>query len=190
MKLETKRLILRAPGKRDITNIVAGLNDFQVSRYLSKVPYPYKKKDAEWWINDCAKKFRKKKKEAYQFNIELKSERKLIGGIGLLDISYFNNSAEIGYWVNENYWKQGIITEALVKLIDFAGKELKLNRLVINAYPGNAASNAVAKKFGFKFEGVAREAHNSLSSNKIYDGNVYSMLRREWPKAKKRLKKK
>ena len=175
-------------GKKDIADLVRGLNNLKVSKNLAKVPYPYRKKDAEWWIKDCAKKFRQKKKEAYQFNIELKSERKLIGGIGLNEISSFNNSAEIGYWISEKYWKLGIVSEALMELIDFAYSKLKLNRLVIKAHTKNVASNAVAKKFSFIFEGIERESHRSLAAKKIYDGNVYSLLRREWPEIKRGLK--
>ena len=188
IKLTTKRLILRKPEKKDIKDLIEGLNNFNVSKHLSKVPHPYKKKDALWWINDCKKKFAKKKKENYPFNIELKSEKKLIGGSDLFDVNEFDKSAEIGYWMNEKYWRKGVIKEALIKLIDFAFNKLKLNRLVIKAYPKNKSSNGVAKRLRFKFEGTERKSHRSLSLNKILDANVYSLLRKEWPKIKKRLK--
>jgi ribosomal-protein-alanine N-acetyltransferase len=168
--------------------LIEGLTNFKVSRYLAKVPHPYKKKDALWWINNCNKNWRKKKKESYIFNIELKSEKKLIGGIDVHEINYFDSTGDIGYWLNEKYWRKGIISEALIKLIDFAFKKLKINRLTILAYVGNKASNAVAKKFRFKFEGREREAARSLAAKKVYDVNKYSLLRREWPKIKGRLK--
>ena len=189
MKLITKRLILRKPGKKDIKDLIEGLTNYKVSRYLAKVPHPYKKKDALFWINNCKKKFAKKKKESYPLNIELKSEKKLIGGADVHEINDFDNTGQLGYWLNEKYWKQGIITEALIAIIDFAFNNLKINRLGITAYVGNKASNAVAKKLGFRFEGREREAHRSLAAKKVYDGNRYSLLRREWPKIRKRLKK-
>jgi len=189
MRLTTKRLILRKPEKKDIKDLIEGLNNFNVSKYLARVPHPYRKKDALWWINNCKKQFAKKDKDSYEFNIELKSEKKLIGGIGIHKVDYFDSTANIGYWMNEKYWKQGIIKEALIKLIDFAYNKLKLNRLVIIAYVGNKASNGVAKRFKFKFEGKEREAHRSLAGKKVYDGNRYGLLKKEWPKIKKRLKK-
>ena len=45
--------------------------------------------------------------------IELKAEHKLIGDIHFVKISEKNQSAEIGYVLNQNYWNQGLLTEAL-----------------------------------------------------------------------------
>jgi [ribosomal protein S5]-alanine N-acetyltransferase len=77
MKLETKRLILRKPKERDVNDLIEGLNNLKVSKNISTVPHPYRKKDATWWINHCNEK--KKKKESYNFEIELKEEKKLVG---------------------------------------------------------------------------------------------------------------
>ncbi|GAH80485.1 unnamed protein product, partial [marine sediment metagenome] len=62
MRLETKRLILRTPRKSDWKDIVEAVGDIKVSKFLSLVPHPYKKKDALLWINECIKKARKKKR--------------------------------------------------------------------------------------------------------------------------------
>jgi len=48
MKLETKRLIIRKVKKKDILDLVEGLNNFEVAKYLANVPYPYTKKDGLW----------------------------------------------------------------------------------------------------------------------------------------------
>ena len=183
MKLETKRLILREPTIKDVNDLVEGLNNLKVSRYLAKVPYPYVKKDATFWI----KNYYKKKGESYNFEIELKENKKLIGACGVHAHSKFNESVEMGYWVNEKYWKKGIMTEAATAVIDFAFKKLKVNRVGLLAYTKNDASNAVAKKLGFTFEGTLRQYHKTKSTGIIYDANSYSMLKKEWPKNKKRL---
>lgn len=183
MKLETKRLVLRKPRKSDANDLVEGLDNLKVSKWVSSVPYPYKKKDAMWFINDC------KKKGNYAFSIELKSERKVVGGIGLHGYKEFDGIAEIGFWVNEKYWRQGIVKEAAIALIDFGFKKLKLRRIVQKAYTRNKASNSVAKKFGYKFEGKERKSVKAKSTGKIHDCNVYSMLKNEWPRNKKRGKK-
>lgn len=188
MKLETKRLILRKPEKNDVSDLVEGLNNIKISKELAKVPCPYKKKDALWWIKDVAKKSKKKKRESYQFNIELKSREKIIGGAGVFNIDTFDSKAEIGYWLNQNYWRQGIMKEALISLIDFAYKELKLNRLVIKAYSENKASNAIIKKLGFTYEGTERQSSKCVATENVHDVNVYSLLKKEWPKVKRKLK--
>lgn len=187
MKLKTKRLILRSPTKKDVDDLVEGLNNLKVSRYLAKVPYPYRKKDAIWWINHCNEK--KKRKDSYAFEIELRKEKKLIGACGLHRYDKFNESVEIGYWVNEKYWRKGIITEAAVAVMDFAFRKLKVSRIEVMAYVANDASNGVIKKLGFTYEGMLRKYHKTMSTKKVYDTNVYSMLKTEWPKNKKRLEK-
>jgi len=187
MKLETRRLILRNPTKKDVNDLVEGLNNLKVSENVSSVPYPYTEKDATWWINHCNEK--KKKKESFIFEIELREEKKLIGACGLHKYDKFCESIEIGYWVNEKYWRRGIITEAAVAVIDFAFKKLKVNRIELGAYKENVASNSVAKKLGFTYEGTTRQSHKTKATKKIHDLNVYSMLKKEWPKNKKRLEK-
>ena len=57
-RIETERLILRAPSMRDISDIVENLNNLSISKWLAVVPYPYKKKDAVWYVNRCKEKLR------------------------------------------------------------------------------------------------------------------------------------
>ena len=101
MRLETKRLILREWSKRDVNDIVEGLNDLEVTKWLAFAPYPYTKKDAEEWINYCIKSAKKgKNRDSYEFAIELKSEKKVIGGISLSRINKFQGTAGGGIWIN------------------------------------------------------------------------------------------
>ena len=53
MRIETKRLILRDWNKKDINDLIEGLNNYKVSKWLASVPYPYTKKDAEEWVSYC-----------------------------------------------------------------------------------------------------------------------------------------
>ena len=66
------------------------------------------------------------------------------------------------------------------ELIDFAFKKLKLRRLNLPAYVENVASNALAKKLGFKLEGTLRKYHKIKSTGRIHDANIYGLLREEW----------
>ena len=185
MILTTKHLILRQPKIKDAKDIIEGINNLNISKWLLVVPYPYTMKDARWYINHCAEKNKQKKKDSYSFSIELKSEKKIIGGCGISKIDNHSKTAELGYWLNENYWRQGLITEAINVLIEFASKKLKLRRLTIPAYSDNKASNALAKSLGFKYEGRLRKVAFCKATGKIHDENVYGLLKEEW---KKRLK--
>lgn len=190
MKLETKRLILRTPKESDWKDIVEGLNDIKVSKFLAQVPHPYKKKDALEWINKCIKKSKKKKKEDYSWFIELKSEKKVIGGTELTNIDYFRGTCNSGSWVARKYWRQGIIKETKIAVNNFAFNKLRLRRINSGAYIVNKASNAMLKKIGYKYEGKERKGNRSRATGKIHDENSYGLLKEDWIKAKKRLKKK
>jgi len=182
MKLTTKRLIIRDITMKDAKSLIRDINNVNVSKYLLVVPYPYTMKDAKWWINKCKKDSREKPRKEYSFCIELKSKKGVIGGIGLTKVDRFQGTAEIGYWLGQDYWRQGIASEAARKMIDFAFNKLKLRRINLPAFAENKGSNALAKKLGFKFEGRTRREVRDKATGKIHDANFYGLLKSEWRK--------
>ncbi|MFC1685451.1 GNAT family N-acetyltransferase [Nanoarchaeota archaeon] len=194
MKLETKRLIIRTPKTSDWKELVKEIGDKRITKFLSNVPNPYKKKDAFWWINKSKKSSRKKKPSDYGFVIILKSENKLIGGSGLHQIDHFTKKATTGSWIARDYWKKGYVTEAKIAINDFAFNKLKFVRLGTEAFTNNIASNTMIKKMGYKYEGNQRKAHRSKATKKWHDVNLYGMLKEDWEKIKplllRKLKKK
>ena len=187
MKLETKRLILRKPRKSDWKDIVEGINDLNIAKYLVKVPFPYKKNDAEEYIIRTLKNWAEKEKEKYSFLIELKSEKKVIGGITLHNLSKQHKTAMTGAWINKKFQRKGYITEAKIILHDFAFKKLKLRKIETEVSTKNKSSNAAIKKLGFKLEGVSRKTAISLADGEIFDNNCYGLLKEEWIKIRPKL---
>jgi RimJ/RimL family protein N-acetyltransferase len=182
MKIETKRLILRPWKKKDKKDLIENINNKNVVKYMScSVPYPYKQKDASTWINRCENKEKKKIKDEYPFAIELKLEKRIIGGIALHEIDSSSKRAEIGYWVGEKYWRKGIVSEAAEALLNFSFNKLKLNRVYAFVATQNIASNRLAKKLGFKYEGMLRK-HSMSSLGKINDLYVYGLLKKDFKK--------
>ena len=180
MKLETERLILRELRKGDEEDLITGLNNLNITKWMLVVPYPYTKKDAEWWVKDCIKNYKKKDKESYPFTIELKEEGKIIGGIGLDDVNRFQGRASIGYWIAEPYWKKGYASEALNELLKFAFNKFKLRRIEANVFVGNPTSGQLLEKFGAKLEGTLRKASKCKADGKIKGDYVYGLLKEEW----------
>ncbi len=183
MKLTTRRLILRDVELADAEPIKKYIDNINISRYLLVVPHPYTKKDALWWVNHCAEEQKKDPRTSYELGIVLKTQpREVIGGAGITHIDSGQGTAELGYWLAEDYWRQGIMSEAVRKLISFSFEDLKLRRLIIPAFSGNAASNGLAKKLGFTFEGKLRQAAVCKATGEIHDENMHSLLRNEWRK--------
>ena len=182
MKLETKRLILRDYRMSDLEDLVKNINNLKVSRYLLVVPYPYSKKDGREWIKIQEKRKKEKLKKEYNFVIELKSEKKLIGCIGINKIDYFQGIATIGYWLGENYWGQGIMSETLAEVLEFSFKKLKLRRIEAEVFSVNKPSYNLLKKFEFKKEGYKIKSNKSKATGKIHNAYIQSLLRGDYKK--------
>ena len=180
MKLTTERLILRDVELSDAKSIRKYINNLNVSRYLLAVAFPYTKKDAEWWVNHCKEEQKKKPRENYEFGIVIKPGKEVVGGVGLSKVDLGQGTADIGYWIGEDFWRKGYVSEAIIKLIEYAFNELELRRLKIPAFVENEGSNGLAKKLGFKFEGTLRKACKAKSTGKIHDENIYGLLKEEW----------
>ncbi len=179
-KLETKRLVLRPYRKSDAKNIVEKINHKEIVIYLFGPPYPYKMKDANWFINDSLKKSRKGK--SHEFAITLKETGELIGGTGVNRIDKKNSNANVGYWIAKEYQGKGYATEAAKKVVEFGFMKLKLMKLHAKVVSVNPASSIVLQKIGFKREGILRKHTKDLFANKWYDEIVYGLLKQEWKK--------
>ena len=184
MKLETERLIIRDLKKGDEISLRKNINNLNISKYLLTVPYPYTKKDSEWYYNYCLKNKKKKERDDYGLVITIKPLDKAVGGIGIAKIDKTQGTAELGYWISENNWRKGYVSEALKKIIDFCFYELKLRRLFVPVFVENNSSNALVKKLGFVYEGTLRKNCIAKSTGKIHDENIYGLLKEEWKNKK------
>lgn len=183
IKLETKRLVLREWNKKDVEDLIEGLNNIEVSKWLAFVPYPYTAMDAEKWIEFCNENAKKgERRSSYDFAIELKSEKKVIGGVSLDKINKFQGTAGGGIWINAKYQTQGYGTEAFGKRIDFAFNNLKLRRLENGFFEGNSSSFKMQEKFGYKIEGMRRKAFICMANGEIMDEYITGLLKDEWKK--------
>ena len=73
----------------------------------------------------------------------------LLQGKSNLPIS--ESEAEIGYWLGEDFWGKGYVTEATLRVLQYAFEELNLTQLWAGAYEENIASQRVLEKCGFRY---------------------------------------
>lgn len=96
------------------------------------------------------------------------------GSIGLNRFDAMWNTANLGYWVRSDLAGRGIATEAARSIVGFGFGTVGLHRLELVAAVHNVASNRIAERLGFRFEGVKREA--MLVEGKGYDARSYGLL--------------
>ena len=174
--IETERLILRQYKLEDINDIVEGLNNINITKWLQGAPYPYTAKDAEYFITKSINE------KLYNFAIVLKSENKVIGGTQISNIDLHNGVAGGGIWISEKYWGHGYGTEAFGARIKYAFEVLGLRRLENGYFKDNEKSHKMQLKFGYKDEGIRRQRFISRGSGKIEDECITGLLRDEWIK--------
>jgi len=129
-------------------------------------PYPYTKQDAEWWIKTGSKA-----NNALTKAIEYQGE--LVGTVGITpQTGWKEHSAEIGYWVGEEYWGKGIATEALRAMSDLAFSTMKYKKLFAPVLGPNKASMRVLEKCGYSLEGVLKQ--EVFKGGHYFDGHYYA----------------
>ena len=174
--IETDRLILRQWKLKDVNDVVEGLNNLNVTKWLAQVPYPYTEEDAKRLITKSIEN------NLYNFAIVLKEENKVIGGTQLTNISYVHGTAGGGIWLNEKYQGQGYGTQAIGARIKYAFEELGLRRLENGYLKENEKSHKMQLRFGYKDEGVRRKRFISQSTGKYEDEYITGLLKEEWIK--------
>jgi [ribosomal protein S5]-alanine N-acetyltransferase len=129
-------------------------------------PHPYTLADAEAFLS----KAMRMEPRTY---FAIASDQEAIGSIGLMprdDVHRF--TAELGYWLAEPFWGNGIMTKAVRALSEYAFKELGLHRIFAEPYTTNAASARVLEKSGFTREGIIRAA--VFKDGRILDQYLYA----------------
>lgn len=79
---------------------------------------------------------------------ELKTNR-FIGRAGFAGLE--DGEIEVGYLLLKEYWGQGLASEALVALLDWAGKSLSVPRILAYAPVDHQASFGVMRKAGMRY---------------------------------------
>lgn len=132
-------------------------------------PYPYRLSDAREWIEFATT-------QSPQTNFAIAADGEVIGGIGLVLQSDVNRrSAEIGYWLGEPHWGQGIATAALRAMTDWAFAEFDLVRIYAEVFEWNPASGRVLEKAGYQLEGRLRRS--IVKDDQIIDALLYATIR-------------
>ena len=152
IELTTERLVLKTPQAQDKWALVEHLDNYEVTKWLSNVPYPYSVSDAEDWIQRVNNTI-DDERPSYQLSIFLSDA--LIGGVGLRHIE--SGFYELGYWLSATHWGRGFATEAATELLRYGHRKLSIARIRAHCMKGNLASENVLRKLGFEVVGEVED---------------------------------
>lgn len=145
--LTTERLTLRQLSTDDGQNIFALRSDTEINKYLDR--------QASKTIEDAINFINKindniKKNDSIYWAITLTNSKIFVGTICLFDFSNEKNKCEIGYELLTNFQGQGIMKEAIRKVIDYAFQTIRLKKIEAFTHNGNQSSTKLLTKFDFK----------------------------------------
>jgi RimJ/RimL family protein N-acetyltransferase len=94
---------------------------------------------------------------AWEFVVADAKSDSFLGTIMLHSCDWRNKRAEVGFWIAAGARNQGFGSAALELLLDWAFRDLELERIEMIALPENERVPHIADKFGFTFEGRLRK---------------------------------
>lgn len=160
--------ILRKWEVGDINNLVKHANNYNVSRYLTDAfPYPYTFEDGQQYLE-----FISKDNPTKAFAIDVDGET--IGAIGLFpQTDIHRKNAELGYWLSEQYWGQGIMVRAIKEITEYGFNTFDIIRIFARPFSINIQSQKVLQKAGFVKEGTFQK---TIYKNGEYMDEIYFSL--------------
>lgn len=102
----------------------------------------------------------------------------IAGIVGLHDVAWRDASTSIGYWLAEPYQGRGLMSAAVRAYIQLVFGSWGLNRLELGAALENERSRSLARRLGFREEGIRRDAE-TIGDHR-HDVVVYGLLAADW----------
>jgi len=167
MQLKLERCIIRPWRLDDAESLARYANNGKIWLAVrDRFPHPYTMQDAHEFLQRAMTE-----QPEMKFCIEM--EGAAVGGVGVhpgQDVH--RHTATVGYWLGEDFWGRGIMTEAVTAVTNFCFENFPLRRISAEVFANNPASARVLEKAGFIFE--ARLKNHVLKDGQVLDSLLYA----------------
>lgn len=170
--LRTRRLTLSVPTRGDVPAIAQICQDPEIQRWTT-LPSPYRTVHAEGFIDMVESGWSTGGSPTWALRVK----RSLVGMVGFMDEG--EGSAEIGYWLARESRGQGLMDEAVGAVCDHGFNGMGLQRISWRANVGNLGSTGIARRAGFRYEGLQRLG--LVQRGRRYDGWLAGRLATDGP---------
>lgn len=169
VSLELNRCLLRPLQESDARSIAVHANSRKIwLNVRDRFPHPYRLDDAVEFIQKAGD-------SATESVFAVDVGGAAVGAVGLMlrdDVDRV--SAEIGYWLGEEFWGKGIATEAVKAVTAYGIRQFRLTRVFASVFASNLASARVLEKAGFSLEGRLRRS--AVKDGQIVDSFQYAYV--------------
>jgi len=150
--------------------LVKYANNNKIAKWLTNgFPHPYTHADGKAFISMATKDNPTK-----VFAIDVNGEA--VGSIGIFPQSDIHEkSAEMGYWLAEAYWGQGITTKAIQEIVEYGFQTFDIVRIFAKPFSANQNSQRVLEKAGFLLEARLKKA--IFKNGEFMDELIYAILK-------------
>lgn len=164
--------VLRKWRLSDAADLAAVLNNEKILNNLRDgLPYPYTEQDARDYICTMLSS-----DEKSTFAYAITQNDRAIGSIGAFrQGNIHRQTAELGYYLAEEYWGKGIMTEAIRQLCAILFDTTDILRVYAEPFAYNTGSRRALEKAGFCYEGTMK--NNAVKNGKVLDMALYSLTR-------------
>ena len=161
-QLELKQSTIRPWRLDDAESLTRHANNRKVWRALrDRFPHPYTAEDARKFL-EATVKF----EPITIFCIEVNDAA--VGGIGIhLENDVHRHTAELGYWLGEEFWARGVMTEAVGAFTDFCFDRFSLRRIYAEPFANNPASARVLEKPASFSKDASRTCRQGRTSSRF-----------------------
>ncbi len=163
---------LRLWKTEDARNLAELLNNKKILDNLRDgLPFPYTEKDALDYINAMRSA---DKNSTFAFAVV--SDGELVGSVGIFrQINIHSRTAELGYYIGEKYWNNGIATAAVNLACGYVFENSDIIRIFAEPFARNVASCRALEKAGFSCEGVLKS--NAVKNGIVEDMKMYAKIK-------------
>jgi RimJ/RimL family protein N-acetyltransferase len=177
MLLETDRLQLRFLNRLDVDDVLVYQSDPESVRYI-----PWEARNREQVIEGLIKAEAclglDTENQSLMLAVVLKETGRVIGQLNSKIVDAANNTANIGYVINQNYRGQGYCAEAVSWLLDDIFNVQNVHRVIADIDVRNESSVRVVERLGFRREATFIE--NDYLKGEWCSMYLYALLSREW----------
>jgi RimJ/RimL family protein N-acetyltransferase len=175
-RIESERLFFRPPHPDDARDVNVAVRDSidRLRPWMIWAQHIPSLEETQNFVREAQAKFAARQDLGLQ--IRRKSDGVLVGMSGFHNIDWAVPKLEIGYWARTNYTGQGYVTEAVLRLTEFAFATLGANRVEIRMDDRNERSWRVAERAGFTLEGILRNDERT-PLGELRDTRIYAKVR-------------